>query len=149
MIATVKHYFSVIHSPPAGMQDRLKGLACALDDLVLAYNKTHDIQVDNHDQNSSKQDYKAVYATIAAAFPTLGYYADIEPTEDFDQTPVVGDAIDDLADIYCDLANVVWYADNVSLNTAIWHFRFLYQNHWGQHLHSVRRYLATSDLAAW
>lgn len=131
------------------MQDRLKTLACALDDLMLAYNKTHAVQPDDHDQNPPKQDFKAVYTTIAAVFPTLGYYADIEPTENFDQIPCIGDAIDDLADIYCDLADIIWYADNVSLNEAIWHFRFLCQTHWGPHMHSVRRYMATSKIAAW
>lgn len=149
MIDAVRQYLDFFQSPPKDMQMRLSSLAQHLDQLVLAYYSTTDVEGDHENLDTPPHDYSAVYGRMGALFPSLGYYADVEPTEDFDQKPSIGDAIDDLADIYSDMVDVVWYAENASLNEATWHFRFGYQVHWGAHLHNVRRYLATSDVAAW
>lgn len=149
MIDAVRQYLDFLQSPPEDMAARLRALAIHLDQLVVAYYNTADVEADDESIDTPPHDYSVAYKRMGALFPTLGYYADVEPIEDFDQEPTVADAIDDLADIYTDLADVVWYAENASLDEAIWHFRFGYQVHWGTHLHNVRRYLAASNVAAW
>ena len=71
----------------------------------------------------------------------LPFFAKIQPC-------IVG-AVDDLTDIYSDMVDVVRYAENASSNEDTLHFRFGYQVHRGSELHNVRRYLATSNVAAW
>jgi hypothetical protein len=53
----------------------------------------------------------------------------------------MGAGWDDLADITSDLREVLWCWENTSEADAAWHFRFLYQIHWGRHLHNLRSYL--------
>ena len=131
------------------MQARLKLLAHCLDGLVMAYHETTEVEAQETYQDTPPHDHAAIYKRMGKTFPTLGYYADVEPICDLKQDATVADAVDDLADIYKDMADVVWYAENVGLNEATWHYRFGYQFHWGTHLHSIRRYLASSDIAAW
>jgi len=56
-----------------------------------------------------------------------------DPCDFLETSPVVGDLVDDLADIYRDLVGGVelWkmgrYAD------AIWAWKFNFQIHWGEH----------------
>ena len=91
----------------------------------------------------------AVYARMDALVSALGSYADVGHTEDLDQKPSIVGAVDDLTDIYSDMVDVVRYAENASSNEDTLHFRFGYQVHRGSELHNVRRYLATSNVAAW
>jgi hypothetical protein len=52
----------------------------------------------------------------------------------------MGDAIDDLADIILDVREVVWLADQLTLDDAHWAFR-LHFFHWGQHARELLLYL--------
>jgi hypothetical protein len=77
---------------------------------------------------------------MARRFPALGYYGSAGPKE-FAGEAFVGDAIDDIMDITNDLQEVLWRFDRFDSNDAHWHFRFLYQIHWGRHLRDLARYL--------
>ncbi len=114
-------------------------LAYALDQLACSYHETPITEPDDaeHEPLKSEIDGKK----IGARFPHLGYYSVVDPTEDFEQSLMVGDAIDDLLDISKDLQEVLWRFDNVSEADAHWHFRFLFEVHWGQHLRDLSRYL--------
>jgi hypothetical protein len=59
-----------------------------------------------------------------------------------DEKGMVGDAIDDLADIAADLEEVVWADD------AHWHYKFLFEVHWGMHLRELALYLHANALRA-
>lgn len=118
---------------------RLERLAAMLDDLAKLYRSIPDTEPDD-DKELPEMDYVALYKAIGEQYPELGYYwctDPLPPTQD-PELPGLADAIDDLADIYRDLAYAVWLAENVGLDDAAWEFRFGYQIHWGRHLHQLR-----------
>lgn len=53
---------------------------------------------------------------------------------------MVGDAIDDLADLTLDMREVVWLADHVGVDDAHWSYR-LHFFHWGRHARELSLYL--------
>ncbi len=82
-------------------------------------------------------------AAVSGRFPDYGYYNTAMPlSENVGEAQlVVGDAVDDIADIAGDLADFAWRWRNTSEADALWHFENSYNSHWGQHLHSLRLYL--------
>jgi hypothetical protein len=116
-------------------------LSRALDELAVAF---HDCPPGSPAEDappSPPSDHGELYADIGARFPGYGYYALSDPTEVLDGEPSVGDAIDDLADIVRDLREISWRYDVLGADDAHWHFRLLFQIHWGEHLRSLALYL--------
>lgn len=127
----------------------LRTLAISLDNLVAVYFETDDVEPDGEVEPPPK-DTARFLRQFAAAFPELGLYPYADPGGDpGEEIHLVADAIDDLGDIAGDLDEVLWYFENSTNSEAIWHFRWGYQNHWGEHLHSLRSYLHSSRIAAW
>jgi len=149
IVVSVNDYLSLINTPPQETQTRLRKLAEALDTLVWTYNGTSDVDADDNGLDAPKVDYRSIYESVGAAFPELGYYAQVDPIEGLEQSIGLADAIDDLADIAKDLKEVLWHVEHNTASNAIWEFRFGYQTHWGTHLHRLRGYLHTSTIAAW
>ena len=87
--------------------------------------------------------YDARRAAAVRCFPSLGFYSVADPLAEPGEKcePLVGDAIDDLADIACDLQEVIWRWENTSREDAIWLFRFNYRTHWGEHARQLQVYL--------
>jgi hypothetical protein len=114
-------------------------LARRLDELALSY---HDTPLgDPHESDERPvSEGRVEHASIGPRFPTLGYYGSADPKE-VPGEAVVGDAIDDITDITNDLKEVLWRFDRFGPDDAHWHFRFLYQVHWGEHLRDLARYL--------
>ena len=54
---------------------------------------------------------------------------------------VVGDALDDVADIAHDLKEVLGRWESTSEADAIWYLRMGFETHWGKHLRSLQLYL--------
>jgi len=79
----------------------------------------------------------------SARFPLLGYYNLPEYiTHQIGETNcLVGDAIDDLADILGDLQEVLWCYEKTRPKDALWHFSFGYRSHWGYHAENLLWYL--------
>ena len=50
----------------------------------------------------------------------------------------IGDAIDDLADIYSELLDVAWCLQHTNADDATRLFRFGFSHHWGRHVCDVR-----------
>jgi hypothetical protein len=71
----------------------------------------------------------------------LGHYAIANPSDIPPKEALVGDAIDDIADIVRDLQEVIWRAEHQSENDARWYFRNLFWIHWGRHLRELSLYL--------
>ncbi len=149
MVGPINDFLSLIDNSPQESHARLRKLAEALDSLVSAYHGTADVDVDDDQTDAPKIDYQSLYQRLGAAFPELGYYAQVDPIEGLDQRIGLADAIDDLADIAKDLTEVLWHIENNTASNAVWEFRFGYQTHWGTHLHRLRGYLHTSTIAAW
>lgn len=149
MVASIDDYLSLIENPTGLERERLNRLVRALDALVWEYHKSSDVDPDDNETEAPEIEYRAIYKRAGAAFPELGYYSKVDPIEGLEQCIGLADAIDDLTDIARDLKEVLWHIENTSLSNAVWEFRFGYQTHWGEHLHSLRAYLHTSTIAAW
>jgi hypothetical protein len=122
----------------------LATLTRSLDQLAVAYHETPATEVDDSDQEPPDPEFD--YKQIAARFPQLGYYSVVDPGDGLDQPVMVGDAIDDLLDISRDLHKVLWRFENVSVDDAHWHFQFLFEAHWGQHLRELSVYLHNAEI---
>lgn len=119
-------------------------VAKSLDELAMAYHEAPEGDPSDEDidpPDRGHEHYKKRYAELGAKFPDYGYYSVADWTEPLSKESVIGDAIDDLADIEGDLDKVIWRAENLGLDDAHWHFRFLYQIHWGRHLRELSLYL--------
>lgn len=127
----------------------LRTLAMSLDNLVAVYFETDNVDPDGEVEPPTR-DTAEFGRRFATAFPELGGYPYAYPGgEPGEEECLVADAIDDLGDIAGDLDEVLWYFENSTAAEAIWHFRFGYQHHWGDHLHSLRNYLHSTRVAAW
>jgi len=115
-------------------------LAQELDALALMVREATYGDLAEEDASPPRSDYQARRAHIAARFPKLGWYGTADPCA-VPAEPLVGDAIDDLADILSDLEEVVWLAEHVGLDDAHWYFRFAFFSHWGRHLRELALYL--------
>jgi len=110
-----------------------------LDELALSFHDTPSGDPNESDERPASES-RSSYAEIGARFPTLGYYGSTDPNEVPGET-TVGDAIDDIMDITNDLNEVLWRFERFGPDDAHWHFRFLYEIHWGEHLRDLARYL--------
>jgi hypothetical protein len=121
---------------------QLDVLVSALDLLVVAYNNTCQTEASEDEREVPKGDYPGVVAQIRKRFPELGVYGTVyNPLAVPPESPLLGDAADDIADIMLDLSEVRWRSSEISHEDASWHFRWTYEIHWGRHLHAVRTYL--------
>jgi hypothetical protein len=79
---------------------------------------------------------------LAPRFPSLGFYHSCMNPLDVTSTPQngVGDAIDDLADIYIDLARGYEYYKEGDLENAAWYWKLTF-NHWGRHTVDLQKIL--------
>ena len=93
------------------------------------------------DREPPSRIFQEQYAGLGKRFPRHGYYPVADPTEPLNKEHMVGDAIDDLADIVGDLEEVVWRSENIGSEDAHWYFKFLYRSHWGKHLRELSLYL--------
>jgi hypothetical protein len=80
---------------------------------------------------------------IEKNFPEYGYYnVALTVTDKIGEAEIgVGDAIDDIVDIYIDLCEVQWRWENTSIDDALWHYNNSYKAHWGEHLRDLQRYV--------
>lgn len=112
-------------------------LAPALDRLSLAYHESSTSEGNLGDSEPPGRDYQATRERIAKLFPTLGYYPLAKGDGDNAEL-VMGDAIDDLADIYSEILDVAWMLENSGLAEGTSLFRFGFAHHWGRHLCDLR-----------
>ena len=147
-IAAARRFLMLLQegNPPSDRE-----LARALDELAITYHEAPegDLGEDDAERPTAEQparpkaydNWKKLYGELAARFPNYGYYATADPTQPVVEAAMVGDAIDDLADIVGDLEDVVWRSENIGSDDAHWHFKFHYQAHWGMHLRELSLYL--------
>lgn len=124
-------------------EDALARLERVLDALALA---RHDVAFEFDERelpDPPDWPYAERRALAVARFPTLGLYNVARPvsTEIGEGAAVVGDAIDDIADIAGELHDCAWRWENCGEADALWHFTHGYEYHWGEHLRDLQAYL--------
>jgi len=118
-------------------------LAALLDRLALASHSL-DTGVDETDYpDPPGWPYEDRRKIISSRFPRYGYYNLALPVSESigEAEVVVGDAIDDLADIAGDLEEATWRWQNTSPRDALWHLGESYRHHGGKHLRGLQWYL--------
>ena len=139
MIEAVRSYLALLRSPPAC--DRLPALAATLDYLACAYHATSETAGEDASDPADDTTYETMRELAATTFPDFGFYAVVLPDLNPEQQPMMGDAIDDLADIALEMARVERLWRDGRTQDAEHHYRFGYRTHWGRHLHDLRGYL--------
>lgn len=112
------------------------------DRILVAY---HDVNYTFDDHNypdAPKEEYASRRDKISALFPNYGYYClTSSQMEVFEPDAMVGDAIDDLADLSQDFEEILWCFEHTSVDDALWHFQNGYWLHWGRHMRELQLYL--------
>ena len=80
---------------------------------------------------------------MEARFPNLGPYnvAQYTTTQLGESGCIIGDAVEDLADIALDLLEVEWRWEHNSEDDAMWSLKNSFLHHWGEHLRCLQLYL--------
>lgn len=138
----IDHFLNLIKIPNPNTTEGLSFLEFSLDYLAYVRHFVVDNFVDGYPAPPT-QDYAHFRQLAAAQFPQLGFYTLPQPSDDRSPTTTsyIGDALDDLADIACDLAKVQWCWEHTCAEDALWYFLFSYEVHWGQHLRNLQWYL--------
>ena len=120
----------------------VEALARDLDRLALAYAETPPGDPSEDERTPPRLDYVTTRDVVRERFSDLGFYGVVfDPLRVPPEEPVIGDAVDDIADIIGDLSEVLWRYETLGIDDANWDFRFGYEIHWGRHLHELRFYL--------
>lgn len=143
MIEAVREFLLLFENEPLPKGERLQKLARALDRLAYTYHETYTHSGPEGYQVSAKPDYAEVRALVIRYFPDFGMYPVIPPLSDISSLPEMGDAIDDLADIWKEMVEVKLLWDAGFASAAGDQFKLGYEFHWGRHhLHPLRHYVS-------
>lgn len=134
----VAGFIACVEDVDISPQDRLARLPGSLDRISLAYHAGTAPQDAPSEAEPPDREYKALRELVAQRFPDLGFYSAAPPGETLDAEITVGDAIDDITDIYSEMLDVAWCFDNTSDEDALRLFRFGFEHHWGRHLCDLR-----------
>ncbi len=94
------------------------------------------------DVDAPRVEYEQARALVSARFPDFGHYHVARLLdEQGSDGPIVGDAIDDLADIYIDLKDAAWMWDEVDPADGAFELQSSFHTHWQWHLRDVQSYL--------
>ena len=139
LLALLHEYLDLVTH---GGDDAVARLELLLDRLALAVAEAQDVFDEADHPDPVTASYEMWRERACATFPDFGHYNVARPvTTDIAAAELmVGDAIDDIADIAKDLEEVSlrW---SQSRDDAIWHFKHMYLQHWGEHLRSLQLYL--------
>ena len=132
--------------PSAAGPDDIRLILHTLDRLAIFIESSKadfDEGSDDDDDLIPDSTYDTVSKATQIRFPDWGYYnvcADIS-VKIAETEVLVGDAIDDIADIVGELVEVQWIFDNQTHTHALWHLSFGYRYHWREHLLNLKLYV--------
>ncbi|MBM3623521.1 MAG: hypothetical protein FJX20_22860 [Alphaproteobacteria bacterium] len=129
LIDVVRAYLALLKEPPSTAAEAVRALARTLDRLALAYHETSAAVVEDDSEPPTLASHDELRAMVARAFPEFGFYAVARPHEVPPSEALLGDAIDDLADIAGELVEVDWRWVNNGPVDAMRQFRWGYQSH--------------------
>lgn len=89
------------------------------------------------DERLQDADIKPLRDSISQRLEGSQFYWHVfDPTDEENRTPVCGDLVDDLGDIYKDLKNAITLFNlgkSGCKENALWNFKFLFEKHWDDH----------------
>jgi hypothetical protein len=88
----------------------------------------------------TNEDYKRIHKRFAT-LPFQYYWELFNPLTETPEEPVMGDICDDLADMYRDLKNGLFYWDKGERQNAVFQWKTSFGFHWGRHATSALRVL--------
>ncbi|MGJ8641645.1 MAG: DUF5063 domain-containing protein [Opitutaceae bacterium] len=141
--ACLDRLIQFVDSGAKSSEDRDGDLVKLLDALSYAYHFL-DFTFDDTDYPEyEREDQVEVRKRIGLMFPEYGYYNVPENLRDeiAESSVIVGDAIDDIHDIYQELKEVQWCWEHTSVEDALWHFENNYRMHWEEHVRNLQVYL--------
>lgn len=102
-----------------------------------------------YEEKLSADDFQTILITVAEQLDSARYYWHVfDPTNDLDTTPVCGDLLDDIGDIYKDLKYSLMIFNlgkEDCEEIALWDLKFNFDAHWSQHcvnaLYAIHFYL--------
>jgi len=140
---TIENYVNLIEQGIGSEEENEKELIKLLDELAYYM---HYVEYEYDETDYPDEDDKRKEGSRGAAekrFPQFGHYnqAD-EVLSNINETKIlVGNAHDDVADIYGDLKEVLWRWENNSEADALWCFQDSFGFHWEYHLRHLQNYL--------
>jgi hypothetical protein len=138
----VDDYLALIRRGSGDFEQDVEQLSLLLDHLCIGYRNAH-YEFESGHPDPPDVDYGDIRELSAKRFPHFGHYNVPEYiTTHLKESPLVmGDAIDDIADIARDLTDVEWCFANTGDHDALWHFRIGFETHWGPHARALQWYL--------
>jgi Domain of unknown function (DUF5063) len=139
----VHEYLDLIENGRTNAEENLQALELILDKLALAHNFINFLFDETDYPEAPREDYMRLRQLAERRFPNFGYYNMPACITDkiAESGILVGDAIDDVADIARDMHEVAWCWEHTSPEDALWRFQFGYESHWGEHLRSLQLYI--------
>ena len=140
---TIDDFLSLVESGCGSTEENETKLKLLLNKLALAQHFVA-YKFDKKDYvDAPDKAYDELRKLVAARFPNYGMYNVSEDvaTHVGEGKAIVGDAIDDIADIAGDLFETKWRWEKNSPDDALWHFKFNFESHWSQHLRELQLYL--------
>ena len=140
---TIDDFLSLVEKGLVSAEENENQLKLLLDKLAFAQ---HFVAYKFDEQNYAEEPQKAyedLRKLVTAQFPNFGCYnvaGDVTKNIG-DGKAIVGDAIDDVADIARDLFEAKWCWENNSPEDGLWHFKNSFESHWSQHLRELQIYL--------
>lgn len=142
-LTTITNFLQFLETPPEDQDRRIQELERHLDRLAWV---RHDLGYDFDPRqlpDPPEHHYDTDRAVLQSRFPELGCYNTVSSVKtDLAETEVwIGDAMDDITDIYSDLKTVLWCWQQNSREDAIFHMRTL-MPHWMGHVRGLQSYLS-------
>ena len=140
--AAVHAFLGLLEHGNGNELENIHALELALDRLALAYHFADD-EFEEGQPDPAVPAYDHWRQLAVARFPQFGLYnlPSNVTAQIMEAEMQVGDALDDAADIAHDLSEVAWCWEHTTAKDALWHFRFGYEQHWGEHLRYLQLYL--------
>lgn len=140
--ALIERLETLLKEAPAMDSDaRLHRLMVLLNELELCY-LAIDLVEPTEDRINGPDYTDTRRQQVTAAFPELGYYNSIwtSPATEIEEA-VIGDAADDLIEIFQDIDYALWAERRANWIDGAFEARFMYQAHTGWHLVNLRSHL--------
>ena len=141
---TIDDFLSLVEKGCGSTEENEAKLKLLLDKLALAQHFAA-YKFDETDYaDAARKDYGDLRKLVSAQFPKYGMYniaEDVSVNVGAGKETIVGDAIDDLADIAKDLYEAKFCWENNSPDDGLWHFKFNFDSHWSHHLRGLQIYL--------